>query len=59
MMIWNDSRCGYTSRRLRGFDDPDYIDDLEESLQDQRIRMQLVLHNEEPIAYMQGYLASR
>ncbi len=39
----------------RWFDDPDYIDDLTENLEDSRIRMQLVLHDSEPIAYVQDY----
>lgn len=39
----------------RWYDDPDYIDDLAESLEDSRIRMQLVLYNNDPIAYVQDY----
>jgi len=39
----------------RWFDDPDYIDDLEDNLEDKRIRMQLVLHNNTPLAYVQDY----
>lgn len=37
------------------FDDPDYIDDLEENLEDHRIHMQLVLLDDKPIAYLQDY----
>jgi len=37
------------------FTDSDYIDDLAESLEDNRIRMQLVLHADTPIAYVQDY----
>lgn len=39
----------------RWYTDPDYISDLEDSLKDNRIRMQLVLHDDVPIAYVQDY----
>ena len=39
----------------RWYTDPDYIDDLEDSLQDSRMRMQLVLLDDRPIAYVQDY----
>lgn len=39
----------------RWYDDPDYIEDLEEHLDDARIRMQLVVFNDEPIAFVQDY----
>lgn len=39
----------------RWFDDPDYINSLEKQLKDSRIRMQLVLLDETPIAYVQDY----
>jgi len=39
----------------RWYEDDDYIEDLEESLDDTRIRMQLVLFDAEPIAYVQDY----
>lgn len=39
----------------RWYSDPDYISSLEESLSDDRIRMQLVLHDDVPIAYVQDY----
>jgi len=32
---------------LRWFDDPEYLESLAENLEDNRIRMQLVLHNNE------------
>lgn len=37
------------------FDDPDYINNLEKHLGDSRIRMQLVLFEETPIAFVQDY----
>jgi len=39
----------------RWYGDPDYIDDLAENLEDSRIRMQLVIHNNDPVAYIQDY----
>jgi len=39
----------------RWYDDPNYIDHLEEHLNDSRIRMQIVYYNEVPIAYVQDY----
>ena len=39
----------------RWYGDPDYINDLAENLEDSRILMQLVLHNNNPIAYVQDY----
>ena len=39
----------------RWYHDEDYIDDLAENLEDSRIRMQLVLHDDNPIAYVQDY----
>lgn len=40
---------------LRWYDDPDYIDTLEDQLEESRVRMQLVLHEGAPIAYVQDY----
>jgi aminoglycoside 6'-N-acetyltransferase len=39
----------------RWFNDPDYVDSLKDNLEDSRIRMQLVLHHNEPMAYVQDY----
>ena len=39
----------------RWYTDPDYVSELGESLRDDRIRMQLVLHDDVPIAYVQDY----
>jgi aminoglycoside 6'-N-acetyltransferase len=42
-------------RVARWFDDPDYIGSIEESLEDIRMQMRLVLYNSNPIAYVQDY----
>jgi len=40
---------------LRWFGAPESVEDLEDKLEDSRIRIQLVLYNDEPIAYVQDY----
>jgi len=40
---------------VRWYGDPDSMEDLAKSLQDIRVRMQLVLYNSEPIAFVQDY----
>ncbi len=37
------------------YTDDDYIEDLEDSLEDDRIRMQIVSYKDEPIAFVQDY----
>lgn len=37
------------------FPDPDYVDDLEEHLEDNRINQQIVMFGETPFAYVQDY----
>lgn len=39
----------------RWYDDPNYIEDIRDHLNDQRIRSQLVLFRDRPIAYAQDY----
>jgi len=39
----------------RWYDDPDYVEDIRDHITDERIRPQLVLYRNQPIAYVQDY----